>query len=48
MLRSFGQADFWESLSDTEFKVICLRFIERVVFNGGRDIEVFLLDSSLP
>ncbi|MCJ8279611.1 MAG: recombinase family protein [Rivularia sp. ALOHA_DT_140] len=48
MLRSFGQADFWESLSDIEFKVICLRFIERVVFNGGRDIEVFLLDSSLP
>lgn len=48
MLRSFSQADFWESLSDTEFKVICLRFIARVVFNGGRDIEVFLLDSSLP
>ncbi|MEM6403918.1 MAG: fdxN element excision recombinase XisF [Cyanobacteria bacterium P01_D01_bin.116] len=48
MLRSFAQADFWESLSDTEFKVICLRFIERVVFNGGRDIEVFLLDNSLP
>ena len=48
MLRSFGKADFWELLSDTEFKVICLRFLERVVFNGGRDIEVFLRDNSLP
>ncbi|MEM6755449.1 MAG: fdxN element excision recombinase XisF [Cyanobacteria bacterium P01_C01_bin.38] len=48
MLRSFAQADFWELLSDTEFKVICLRFLETVVFNGGRDIEVFLRDNSLP
>lgn len=48
MLRSFGKGDFWELLSDTEFKVICLRFLERVVFNGGRDIEVFLRDNSLP
>ena len=48
MLCSFGQADFWELLSDTEFKVICLRFLERVVFNGGREIEVCLRDISLP
>ncbi|MBE9212902.1 recombinase family protein [Plectonema cf. radiosum LEGE 06105] len=48
MLRSFGQADFWELLSDTEFKVICLRFLETVVFNGGREIEVCLRDISVP
>lgn len=48
MLRSFAQADFWELLSDTEFKVICLRFLETVVFNGGRDIEICLRDISLP
>lgn len=48
MLRSFAQADFWELLSDTEFKVICLRFLETVVFNGGRDIEIGLRDISLP
>ena len=48
MLRSFARADFWELLSDTEFKVICLRFLETVVFNGGRDIEVCLQDISLP
>lgn len=48
MLRSFSQADFWELLSDTEFKVICLRFLEKVVFKGGRDIEVFLRDNSVP
>ncbi len=48
MLCSFAQADFWELLSDTEFKVICLRFLETVVFAGGRDIEVCLRDISLP
>jgi site-specific DNA recombinase len=48
MLRSFAQADFWELLSDTEFKVVCLRFLETVVFNGGREIEVCLRDISLP
>ena len=48
MLRSFERADFWELLSDTEFKVICLRFLETVVFNGGRDIEVCLRDISVP
>jgi site-specific DNA recombinase len=48
MLRSFTQADFWESLSDTEFKVICLRFLETVVFRGERELEVSLRQSSLP
>jgi site-specific DNA recombinase len=48
MLRSFAQTDFWESLSDTEFKVICLRFLETVLFKGGRDIEICLRDVSLP
>ncbi|MGB3652613.1 MAG: fdxN element excision recombinase XisF [Rivularia sp. (in: cyanobacteria)] len=48
MLRSFERTDFWELLSDTEFKVICLRFLETVVFNGGRDIEVCLRDISVP
>jgi site-specific DNA recombinase len=48
MLKSFTQADFWESLSDTEFKVICLRFVETVVFKGGRDMSVCLRTISLP
>ncbi|NJM21119.1 MAG: hypothetical protein HC907_21590 [Richelia sp. SM1_7_0] len=51
MLRSFSQGDFWELLSDPEFKIICLRFLDKVVFNGGRDIEVFVRDwdsNSLP
>jgi site-specific DNA recombinase len=49
MLRSFSQADFWESLTDLEFKVICLRFLELVVFKGeGRVLEVSLQTSSLP
>ncbi|MEA5593190.1 fdxN element excision recombinase XisF [Rivularia sp. UHCC 0363] len=48
MLRSFAQADFWELLSDTEFKVICLRFLETVVFNGERDIEICLREISVP
>ncbi len=48
MLQSFTHADFWESLSDTEFKVICLRFLETVVFKGGRVLEVSLRQSSLP
>jgi site-specific DNA recombinase len=48
MLRSFTQGDFWESLSDTEFKVVCLRFLETVVFRGARELEVSLRQSSLP
>lgn len=48
MLHSFAHSDFWELLSDTEFKVICLRFLESVTFNGGKDIEVCLRDISLP
>ncbi len=48
MLRSFVQPAFWESLSDSEFKVICLRFLEVVVFKGGREIEVSLRTSSFP
>ncbi|MEH1786871.1 MAG: fdxN element excision recombinase XisF [Nostoc sp.] len=47
MLKSFSHADFWESISDTTFKVVCLRFLKVVTFNGARDISVFLNDNSL-
>jgi hypothetical protein len=35
-LKAFSQAGFWEELSDSDFKVICLRFLEGVVWLDKR------------
>lgn len=47
-LRAFTQPDFWDTLSDEEFKATCLRFVESVTYNGARDLDVSLRSISLP
>lgn len=47
-LRAFLQADFWEGLTDIEFKVAALRFLDLVTFSGARDISCSFRSSSLP
>jgi site-specific DNA recombinase len=46
ILEALNQADFFEELSDSELRVICLRFIESVKYNGGKEL-VFAFHSRL-
>lgn len=45
-MAAFSHADFWETLSDLEFKLVSLRFIELVTFNGGREFSITFRASS--
>jgi site-specific DNA recombinase len=46
ILEALNQADFFEELSDSELRAICLRFIESVKYNGGKEF-VFAFHSRL-
>jgi site-specific DNA recombinase len=48
VFKAFLQADFWEGLSDTEFKLTALRFLEEVTFDGGREFSFSFRSISRP
>ncbi|MBF2065918.1 MAG: recombinase family protein [Calothrix sp. C42_A2020_038] len=48
ILNSFLHPDFWESLSDEEFKAVASRFLERVEFSRNRKFSFFLRSNSNP
>lgn len=48
VFKAFLQADFWETLSDLEFKLTGLRFLEEVTFDGGREFSFSFRSISVP